>query len=106
MSWKTSCRHRGRSSNHLPLSARRIICEYCLLITMFRATGICMLGSMEAATDLRRGGAGRTLALGIGLAAMLVIGAAPSRAEDVPLRQITIDATVTVGALRPLSGIQ
>ena len=65
-----------------------------------------MLGSMEAATDLRRGGAGRILAQGIGLAAMLMIGAAPSLAEDVPLRQITIDATVTVGALRPLSGIQ
>jgi xylan 1,4-beta-xylosidase len=50
---------------------------------MFRATGIC-----------------------IGLAAMLSIGAAPSLAEDLPLRQITIDAAVTVGALRPLSGIQ
>jgi hypothetical protein len=65
-----------------------------------------MLGRMEAATDLRCSGAGRPLALGIGLAAMLMIGAAPSLAEDVPLRQITIDATVTVGALRPLSGIQ
>jgi xylan 1,4-beta-xylosidase len=65
-----------------------------------------MLGKMEAATDSRRGGAGRTLTLGIGLAAMLTIGAAPSRANDLPLRQITIDAAVTVGALRPLSGIQ
>jgi xylan 1,4-beta-xylosidase len=64
-----------------------------------------MLGKMEAATDSRCGGAGRTLTLGIGLAAVL-IGAAPSLADDLPLRQITIDATVTVGALRPLSGIQ
>ena len=64
-----------------------------------------MLAKMEAATDSRCGGAGRTLTLGIGLASML-IGAAPSLADDLPLRQISIDATVTVGALRPLSGIQ
>jgi len=64
-----------------------------------------MLRKMEAATDSRCGGAGRTLTLGIGLAAVL-IGAAPSLADDLPLRQITIDATVTVGALRPLNGIQ
>ena len=36
----------------------------------------------------------------------MLIGAAPSLADDLPLRQISIDATVTVGALRPLSGIQ
>src|SRR3984957_15360832 len=105
MPWKRSCRHQGRSSNHLPLSSRRIVCEYCVLILMFRATDICMLRKMEAATDSRCGGAGRPLTLGIGLAAVL-IGAAPSLADDLPLRQITIDATVTVGALRPLSGIQ
>jgi xylan 1,4-beta-xylosidase len=35
----------------------------------------------------------------------LVIGAAQSRAEDATLREITVDATVAVGNLRPLSGI-
>jgi len=42
---------------------------------------------------------------GMGFAA-LMIGALPCHADDLPLRQITVDATVTVGALRPLSGIQ
>jgi xylan 1,4-beta-xylosidase len=42
---------------------------------------------------------------GMGLAA-LMIGALPCHADDLPLRQITVDSTVTVGALRPLSGIQ
>jgi xylan 1,4-beta-xylosidase len=40
------------------------------------------------------------------LAASLMTGAGTARADDSPLRQITVDATVTVGALRPLSGIQ
>jgi xylan 1,4-beta-xylosidase len=40
------------------------------------------------------------------MALCAVIGAGPAHAEDSPLRQISIDATVTVGALRPLSGIQ
>jgi xylan 1,4-beta-xylosidase len=44
--------------------------------------------------------------LRLGLAALIMIGAWPCRADDLPLRQITVDATVTVGALRPLSGIQ
>jgi xylan 1,4-beta-xylosidase len=43
---------------------------------------------------------------GIGLAALVVIGALPAFADDLPQRQITVDAAVTVGALRPLSGIQ
>jgi xylan 1,4-beta-xylosidase len=46
------------------------------------------------------------ISLGVGLAAFVVIGASPSHADDSTLRQITVDATVTVGALRPLSGIQ
>jgi len=37
---------------------------------------------------------------------MLGIGALPALADDVPLRQITVDADVKVGVLRPLSGIQ
>jgi xylan 1,4-beta-xylosidase len=42
----------------------------------------------------------------IGLAALVAIGALPCHADDLPLRKITVDTTVTVGALRPLSGIQ
>jgi len=42
---------------------------------------------------------------GVGLAA-LMIGALPCQADDPALRKITVDTTVTVGALRPLSGIQ
>jgi hypothetical protein len=34
------------------------------------------------------------------------MGVAPAGAEDLPPRQISVDATVTVGALRPLSGVQ
>jgi xylan 1,4-beta-xylosidase len=41
----------------------------------------------------------------LGLGA-LMIGAFSCRADDVPLRKITVDTTVTVGSLRPLSGIQ
>jgi xylan 1,4-beta-xylosidase len=40
------------------------------------------------------------------MAACAVVGACPAHADDSPLRQISVDATVTVGALRPLSGIQ
>jgi xylan 1,4-beta-xylosidase len=40
------------------------------------------------------------------LAALLIAGAGGARADDSPLRQITVDATVMVGTLRPLSGIQ
>jgi xylan 1,4-beta-xylosidase len=47
----------------------------------------------------------RSVSLGAGVAA-LAICALPCHADDLSLRQITIDATVTVGALRPLSGIQ
>jgi len=45
------------------------------------------------------------VAWGMGIAA-LMIGALPCHADDLPLRQITVDTSVTVGALRPLSGIQ
>src|SRR5450631_1747031 len=44
--------------------------------------------------------------IAIGLVVMLGIGALPALADDVPLRQITVDADVKVGVLRPLSGIQ
>jgi xylan 1,4-beta-xylosidase len=47
-----------------------------------------------------------SVSLSIGLAALVAIGAVPAFADDLPQRQITVDATVTVGALRPLSGIQ
>jgi xylan 1,4-beta-xylosidase len=36
----------------------------------------------------------------------LMIGALPCHADDLPLRKITVDTAVTVGSLRPLSGIQ
>ncbi|HEX3395094.1 MAG TPA: hypothetical protein VHS76_00240 [Steroidobacteraceae bacterium] len=39
-------------------------------------------------------------------AVVLAIGAAHAGAEETPLRQISVDATVSVGALRPLSGVQ
>lgn len=42
---------------------------------------------------------------GMGLAA-LMLGAFQCHADDLPPRKITVDTTVTVGALRPLSGIQ
>jgi xylan 1,4-beta-xylosidase len=45
------------------------------------------------------------VALGV-LVALGMLVASPARADDLPLRQIAVDATVTVGALRPLSGIQ
>jgi hypothetical protein len=45
------------------------------------------------------------VAWGMGLA-VLMIGASACHADDVPLRRLTVDATVTVGALRPFSGIQ
>jgi xylan 1,4-beta-xylosidase len=45
------------------------------------------------------------LSRGMGLA-VLMIGALPCHADDLPLRQITVDTSVTVGTLRPLSGIQ
>ena len=34
------------------------------------------------------------------------MGAAPAGADDLPTRQISVDATVAVGTLRPLSGVQ
>jgi xylan 1,4-beta-xylosidase len=37
---------------------------------------------------------------------LAAMGVAPAGAEDLPARQITVDTTVTVGALRPLSGVQ
>jgi xylan 1,4-beta-xylosidase len=37
---------------------------------------------------------------------LVAMGVAPAGAEELPARQITVDATVTVGALRPLSGVQ
>ncbi len=42
------------------------------------------------------------------LAAAVIAGglASPARADEAPLRKVTIDATVTVGALRPLNGVQ
>jgi xylan 1,4-beta-xylosidase len=44
------------------------------------------------------------ISLAFGLAAIVVHGSA--RADDLPLRQIAVDATVSIGALRPLNGIQ
>jgi xylan 1,4-beta-xylosidase len=46
------------------------------------------------------------IALGIGTALMIVVGAPRSPADDAPaLRKVTVDATITVGTLRPFSGI-
>jgi xylan 1,4-beta-xylosidase len=43
----------------------------------------------------------------LGLAALgLAIGAAPAWGDDSAARQISIDATLTVGALRPFNGVQ
>ena len=37
---------------------------------------------------------------------LVAIGIAPAKADETAARHISIDATVTVGALRPLSGVQ
>lgn len=37
---------------------------------------------------------------------LVAIGTAPAGAEETAVRHISVDATVTVGALRPLSGVQ
>jgi xylan 1,4-beta-xylosidase len=46
------------------------------------------------------------MSAGLAVVALFVLGVAPARAEDAPARQISIDATVTLGALRPLNGVQ
>ena len=43
---------------------------------------------------------------GLSAAILFAMGAAQAGAEDSAARQISIDATVTVGALRPLNGVQ
>jgi hypothetical protein len=46
------------------------------------------------------------LALGLGIALAISAGAPCARADDGPaLRSVSVDATITVGALRPFSGI-
>jgi xylan 1,4-beta-xylosidase len=43
---------------------------------------------------------------GLAAVALLAMGVAPAAADDLPTRQISVDATVAVGTLRPLSGVQ
>jgi xylan 1,4-beta-xylosidase len=46
------------------------------------------------------------IALGLGTALMIVVGAPRAHADDgAALRNVTVDATITVGTLRPFSGI-
>jgi xylan 1,4-beta-xylosidase len=46
-------------------------------------------------------------AMSVGLAALaLAIGAAPAWGDESAARQISVDATLTVGALRPFNGVQ
>ena len=47
----------------------------------------------------------RYIFLVAGLRLSIGVGALPAHADDAGLRKITVDATVTVGALRPFSGI-
>ena len=48
----------------------------------------------------------RTISAGLATVVLLAIGAAPAGAQDSAARQISVDATLTVGALRPLNGVQ
>jgi hypothetical protein len=48
----------------------------------------------------------RTSSAGLAAVVLFAIGVAQAGAEDLAARQISIDATVTVGALRPLNGVQ
>jgi hypothetical protein len=48
----------------------------------------------------------RTSSAGLAAVVLFAIGVAQASAEDLAARQISIDATVTVGALRPLNGVQ
>src|SRR5579864_5675058 len=48
----------------------------------------------------------RTSLAGLAAVVICAIGTAQARAEDLGVRQISVDATVTVGALRPLNGVQ
>lgn len=42
----------------------------------------------------------------VGQFLLFAMAVAPAAAEDLPTRQISVDATVTVGTLRPFSGVQ
>lgn len=48
----------------------------------------------------------RATSAGLAAVVLLAMSVRPAGAEDVAARQISIDATVTVGALRPLNGVQ
>jgi xylan 1,4-beta-xylosidase len=46
------------------------------------------------------------MSAGLAVVALFALGAVPAGAEDVAARKISVDATVTLGALRPLNGVQ
>jgi xylan 1,4-beta-xylosidase len=48
----------------------------------------------------------RAMSASLAVVALFTLGVAPVGAEDSAARQISIDATVTLGALRPLNGVQ
>ena len=48
----------------------------------------------------------RAMSASLAVVALFSLGVAPAGAADLAARQISIDATVTVGALRPLNGVQ